>query len=108
MSLLQRLRRPKLSQEPRGRIAPVAEVRVSAHGEGLVLLHIPSGRIFQSNRTGAKIWQALADGLDLDAISERISREYELPTELARRDASRFVEQLEKQGFVTRLGSIAV
>lgn len=101
MSLLQMLRRAKPSEERSRRLAPAAEVRVSAHGDGLVLLHIPSGRIFQSNRTGAKIWNALADGLDLEAISERISREYALPAELARRDASNFLEQLEKQGFVT-------
>lgn len=108
MSLLERLRRPKLSQESRGRMAPAAEVQASTHGDGLVLLHIPSGRIFQSNRTGAKIWKALTDGLDLEAISQRISREYHLPAELARRDACRFVEQLEKQGFVTRPRSVAL
>jgi len=105
VTLLERFR-SKLSLES-GPLTPAADVRASLHGEGLVLLHIPSGRIFQSNRAGAKIWQALANGLDLDSISETISREYDLPAELARRDAGKFVEQLQQQGFVSRVGSVA-
>lgn len=102
--LLEKFRRSK-TQGTRGRLIPAADVRVSIHENGLVLLHIPSGRIFQSNHAGAKIWRALADGLDLDAISERISREYDVPNGRARRDADCFVTQLEKQGFVSRIGA---
>lgn len=107
MNLLH-LRRSQSSQENSQRLAPAADVSVSTHEDGIVLLHIPSGRIFQSNRTGARIWSALSDGLDLDAISQRLSRDFNVPAEMVRRDATKFLEQLEQLGFVAKLRSFAI
>lgn len=81
---------------------PAAEVRASAHDDGLVLLHIPSGRVYRSNRTGSRIWQGLASGLDPASISREMSRDYGVPEALVRTHTSLFVDELERRGFVTR------
>jgi len=79
-----------------------AEVRASAHKDGLVLLHIPSGRVFLCNRTGARVWQGLARGLNVDAIADEISREYGVTRDLVQQHTSSFVTDLEQHGFVSR------
>lgn len=79
------------------------EVRASAHKDGLVLLHIPSGRVFLCNRTGARVWQGLSQGLNLDAIADEISREYGVPRDVVEQHTASFVTDLEQHGFVTRM-----
>ena len=80
-----------------------AEVRASAHDGGLVLLHIPSGRVFNCNRTGSRIWQGLASGLDPTGISREISRDYGVEQTVVQAHTCLFVDELERRGFVTRV-----
>jgi hypothetical protein len=84
-------------------LAIASEVRASAHLDGLVLLHIPSGRVFLCNRTGARIWKGLSNGLNSDAIAEQISRDYGVPRYLVEQHTASFLTDLEQHGFVTRL-----
>jgi hypothetical protein len=91
--------------ESPGALAVAPEVRASVHENGLVLLHIPSGKIFQSNRTGSQIWQGLSSGLQPDAISTGISRDYDVPRDLVQQHTSAFLTELMRLGFVTRTGS---
>jgi hypothetical protein len=79
------------------------EVRASVHDDGLVLLHIPSGRVYHCNRTGSRIWQGLASGLDPASISREMSRDYGVAEALVRTHTSLFVDELERRGFVTRM-----
>jgi hypothetical protein len=101
-AFVRRLRR--LPEVP-GAPAVVPEVRASVHENGLVLLHIPSGKIFQSNRTGSQIWQGLSRGLQPDAISMGISHDYGVALDLVRQHTSSFLAELMRHGFVTRTGS---
>jgi hypothetical protein len=80
-----------------------AEVHASAHDGGLVLLHIPSGRVYNCNRTGSRIWQGLAGGLDPDSISREISRDYGVEEAVVQAHTGLFVAELERRGFVTRM-----
>ena len=86
-------------------VAVAPQVLVSSHDEGLVLLHIPSGRIFQCNRTASRIWEGLSRGWNEDKIAEDISRAYGVPIETVHRDTQCFVAKLESNGFLTRCGS---
>ncbi len=79
-----------------------AETRVSAHEGGLAFLHIPTGRVFVCNRTGARIWQALSNGLSGTEVCQEISRVYNLPEDLARRDTRSFLGELERHGLAIR------
>ena len=70
----------------------------SIHEDGLVILHVPSGRIFTSNQTGARVWQCLERQLPLEAIAAEISRHYGIDRGSAREDAARFLAELERNG----------
>jgi len=70
----------------------------SVHEDGLFILHVPSGRIFASNQTGARIWQYLEQQLPLQAIAAEISREYGIDRETAQEDTARFLAELERNG----------
>lgn len=93
------------SPENRNALAVTPGVQASLHENGMVLLHIPTGRVFQSNRTGARIWQGLSVGLQPSAIVTEISQHYGVPQDLVARDTASFLTALEQQGFVTRSGN---
>src|SRR5258708_31031965 len=102
--------KPRMSaggdSRPGYRRLPAAEVRASAHDDGLVLLHIPTGLVYRCNRTGSRIWQGLASGLDLESISREVSREYGVAEYLVETHTSRFLDELEACGFVTRAAGV--
>ena len=50
------------------------------------------------NALGAFIWELLGSPTDLDAIVSRITEEYDVDTETARRDAEEFLGELRKIG----------
>jgi len=77
-------------------------VTASIHAGGLVILHVPGGRVFTSNQTGARVWQCLEQQLPLDAIGARISREYGIDRATAREDAARFLAELERNELTER------
>ena len=79
-----------------------SDVHASTSEEGLVLLHVPTGRVYRCNRTAARIWQGLANGLAPESISGHISRDFAIDEAVVRADTSRFVAQLEIHGFITK------
>jgi len=83
-------------------MTPSPEIRLSAHGDGLVILHIPSGRVFVCNSTGCRIWKGVLKGSSADAVSEDISREFGVAPALAREHTKAFVTKLEQQGLLLR------
>ena len=104
MKFLAKLRQSVLP--PKGKvtssIAPSPEIRVSAHGDGLVILHIPSGRIFTCNSTGSRIWNGVVNGATPDTLSDEISRDFGVSPGLAREHTTAFVNKLEHQGLLVR------
>jgi hypothetical protein len=81
-------------------LAVPPDVRASAHDDGLAILHISTGQMFLCNRTGARIWQGVTAGLSVDAISEEISRECGIGSQLVRRHASTFLGELARRGLL--------
>ena len=85
-----------------GRIRPSQEATASIHDGGVVILHVPSGRIFASNQTGARIWQSVEQQLPLEAIAAEISREFGIDRATAEEDTVRFLADLERNGLAER------
>lgn len=52
------------------------------------------------NATGADIWQGIADGLDENAIAERITESYEIDKEKAYEDVVATVNKMREAGFI--------
>lgn len=74
----------------------------SIHDGGLVILHVPSGRMFTSNQAGARIWQCLEQRLPLEAIAAEISRHYGVDRGKAREDVACFLADLDRNGLAER------
>lgn len=66
----------------------------------LVVLDAATGYIHQMNPTGALIWKMLDGGTSIESIETRLSDEFDLDAEEARRDVLGFVEQLRHAGLL--------
>jgi hypothetical protein len=93
---------PGWANEP---LAAAPEVRVSDHGDGLALLHIPTGKVFVCNRTASRIWQGIANGLTPEAISGQISQESGIRRELVHQHTSAFVAELKRRRLVIQVAA---
>ena len=52
------------------------------------------------NATGADIWQGVADGLDENAITDRLMENYEVDREKAYEDVVTTVNKMKEAGFI--------
>jgi hypothetical protein len=65
----------------------------------IVLLHLQNDRVFSLNTTGARLWEMLVAGMDLDSIRAQMAEEFEvsaseLEAEIDRLLATMIDEQL--------------
>ena len=54
--------------------------------------------VINLNETGALLWQKLAEGADLDALTAALTAEYNVSAEEARSDAQAFCSKLMEVG----------
>lgn len=76
------------------RFAIPPKVCSSTHADGIVLFHTGRDIVFRANRTGSRIWQAVARGDRLEAITFDLSRDYSIPEQEARQAAVDFIREL--------------
>lgn len=94
---------PQTSIGEKQRWKVIDKVSTSPNNDGLVLLHIPSGRVFKCNRTGSRIWQALTAGRNLESLADEMSQDFAVARDMLRQHIDLFVSELERQGFVRRM-----
>jgi hypothetical protein len=61
-----------------------------------VLIHNRLGEIQVLNEVGSIIWENLEEGSD--KIAEKITAEFDVPIEEAKKDVAEFLKELEKAG----------
>ena len=79
---------------------PHAEVVARHLGDGAVLVHLGTNTIFELNRTGARIWDLLADGRSPDAIAGRLVDEFEVDLDVASREVHQLIGRLLAAGLL--------
>ena len=72
------------------RMRPNKDVVSRRVGEEVVLVQLDSDQMFSLNPTGARAWELLSEGRDLEAIEAAIADEFGVDREAVRRGA-RFV-----------------
>ena len=82
------------------RIRQSAQVVSSRLGEGGVLVHLKTNRIFEVNATGLRIWELAAGGRTLDEIERTLQGEFDVPAERLRAEMLTLVEELFREGLV--------
>lgn len=84
-------------------LRPAPEVLARRMPGGAVLVHLPTSRIFEVNETGALVWELLAEGLSREGALQRLVDEFDVEPGQAAADVDRMLEQLEREGLLTRL-----
>jgi hypothetical protein len=70
-------------------------------GETAVLIHMPTGNVFELNTTGARVWDLLSEGLAVETIGERLSVEFDITAAVASAETARLIESLSAAGLIT-------
>jgi hypothetical protein len=86
------------------RLVPADDVVAELAGEHMVLIHMDTNRIFELNRTGARVWELLQDGEDAEGIVRRMVEEFDVEDGLLEREVSAVLERLEAEKLVRRDG----
>lgn len=81
-------------------MTPSETIRSTVTNDGVVLLDVGNGKIFNSNAVGARIWVKLQSGLDVPTITAQVSAEFNVPEERVRADVEEFVEKLKSNRIV--------
>ncbi|MBD0329388.1 MAG: PqqD family protein [Thermoleophilia bacterium] len=67
-------------------------------GEGAVLVHLRTNRIYNLNRTGAAVWRLLEQGRDLDEAEAELLQRFDVEAGELRADVARLVRELSAAG----------
>jgi hypothetical protein len=67
-----------------------------------VVLDHRTGSMLRLNAAAGCVWDVLAGPQDLAAVADRLASRFALAPTRARRDALAALEELEREGFVTR------
>jgi hypothetical protein len=78
-------------------------IRSTVTNDGVVLLDVGNGKIFNSNAVGSRIWVKLQEGLDVDTITAQVSAEFNVSPERLRPDVEDFIDKLKVNGIVSDL-----
>ncbi len=60
----------------------------------IVLVHVVTNCIFELNETGARVWQLLDEGCDVDEIVRRLTEEFDVDETQAAEEVKSLVAQL--------------
>jgi Coenzyme PQQ synthesis protein D (PqqD) len=60
------------------RLEPTDEVVGQRLGDGTVLVHLKTNRIFELSRTGGRFWELLQSESDRDRIEEQLRSEFDV------------------------------
>lgn len=52
------------------------------------------------NETGALIWKAISEGKNIDEIAKKLSDEYEVDIETAKRDTKNIIQKMLEAGII--------
>lgn len=92
--------RPMRDTRPNG-VRPSANVLAAAVDNEVVLLDTRSGRYFSLNKTGARVWQGITEGIPVADVARDVASTWSVPFEIAERDTQRLLGELERRALVT-------
>jgi hypothetical protein len=85
---------------PESKMVIPAQVMSRQVGDETVILDLTSGMYFGLDPVGARIWQLLSEGHQVDAVVTSLLNEYEVSEEQLRQDVETLVSELISRGLV--------
>ena len=83
-----------------GKVQPSKDVVSRRVGNEIVLVHLQSDEMYSLNATGARAWELLSEGHDVEAIDTTLADEYDVGVEEVRRERETLLDELEQRGLV--------
>jgi hypothetical protein len=78
------------------------EVVARRFDNNTVLVNITTNRIFELNETGAKVWELLGEGVDIDGIVRRLVDEFDVEEWQAAGEVKDLIAQFQTEGVLVR------
>jgi hypothetical protein len=85
---------------PQRRLRPAERVSAGFQDPAFVLFHQSTGVVFMSNHVGARIWEGVARGEPVAALTAALSDDYGLDAATIGRDVERFIDELLRTGLL--------
>jgi hypothetical protein len=82
------------------RLAP--DVVVERMDSSALLINLKTNRMFELDQTGARFWDLLTEGLDIEAIKAQLHREYDVDVTVVEREVEELFRNLESEQLVVR------
>jgi hypothetical protein len=76
------------------------EVRSAHSPDGAIVLDVRQGQMFNLNFVGSRILELLRSGTSESEIVDGVSRNFDVPREIAETDVREFIETLKKHHLV--------
>jgi hypothetical protein len=92
--------------DPAGNGTEGLRFRASPHtvaqrvGDEVVLVHVETDKIFVLNRTGARLWELLASGLERSDIERQLLQEFDVGVEQLVREVDALVASLQDERLI--------
>lgn len=90
------------AREEGGRFRPSTDAVTKPLGGEVVLVQLRRNRIYTLNQTGARLWELLEQGHDLQRAREQMLLEFEVGEEQLREEIRALVDELVKAGLLER------
>jgi hypothetical protein len=84
----------------RGPLQPAPDVVAQRVGDEVIVVNLRTNRMHSLNRTGARFWDLLTAGHDLDRIHAQLLGEFEVDPAALRADIDAIVASLREAGLV--------
>jgi hypothetical protein len=81
-------------------LQPSPDVVSRQLGDGAVLVHLTTNRVFQLNETGARVWELIAAGRTRAEIAEQLVVEFDVSGDEATRTLEPLLESLRADGLL--------
>lgn len=69
--------------------------------DALMLMNVESGRFHELNDVAARIWELLADPMDVDTLVDRLMAEFDVSRDECAAAVSAFLGELRSRGLLT-------
>jgi hypothetical protein len=79
---------------------PHTDVIARQMGDGAVLVHLATNTIFELNRTGARVWELLGQGVTSSGIAAALVEEFQVEIDRASREVDDLIERLIGAGLL--------
>ena len=68
----------------------------------MVLVHMGTNQVFELNRTGARIWELIEEGVGENQLLTRLASEFDADHDQLRNEVDAILSELATEGLVNR------